>query len=66
MCFIVFAKLTSSCKSRDGPCLVKMLTWMVQARGKGVDLRVTQISPGVVETEFDVVMTYGKGESSER
>jgi len=28
-------------------------------------LRVTQISPGVVESEFDLVMTYGNSEHAQ-
>ncbi len=32
---------------------------MVQARGRKVDLRVSSISPGVVETEFLAVHGFG-------
>lgn len=33
-----------------------------EARGKKVGLRVSQISPGMVETEFDVVRNFGNGD----
>eukprot|EP00955_Chlamydomonas_euryale_P076557 362713-Chlamydomonas_euryale.AAC.20 len=40
---------------------VKMMTEGLrqEARGRGVPLRVSAISPGIVETEFFAVKTYG-------
>ena len=35
-----------------------------QARGRQVPLRVSSISPGVVETEFDAVRNYGDTQSA--
>jgi NADP-dependent 3-hydroxy acid dehydrogenase YdfG len=34
--------------------------WCLQARGRKVNLRVTEVSPGLVETEFATVHAFGK------
>jgi hypothetical protein len=54
-----------SVQGRVGFMVSVLMRRMSQARGRGVGLRVTQISPGVVETEFDVVMTYGNKEHAQ-
>ena len=33
---------------------------VLQARAAGLPLRVTEISPGIVDTEFQAVRNYGK------
>ena len=36
----------------------------VQARTAGIPLRVTEVSPGIVDTEFQTVSSYGKSQGS--
>lgn len=38
----------------------------VQARGRKVDLRVSSISPGIVETEFATVHAFGSDDAKDK